>query len=97
MAATIHVIATFRSKAGKEEALKAVLIALVPPARRELGCYQYDLLQSSGDSQAFALVERWDSDKALDRHLETDHVKKAVDDWADLIEVPLQVTRYSLV
>ena len=44
MAATVHVLARFAAQPGKEDALKAVLIALVPPTRRELGCYQYDLL-----------------------------------------------------
>ena len=77
MPATVHVLAHYVAKPGKEDALKSVLVALVPPSRRELGCYQYDLLVDSADPRQFCFVERWDDDAALDQHLATNHVKNA--------------------
>jgi quinol monooxygenase YgiN len=77
MPATVHVIARYLAKPGKEEALKGVLSALIAPKRREIGCYQYDLLVNPADARDFAFVERWESDKALDQHGETDHLKAA--------------------
>ena len=44
MAASVYVLARFVAKAGKEDELKDVLAAAVAPTRRELGCYQYELL-----------------------------------------------------
>ena len=101
MPATVHVLARFTARPGKEDALKAVLIGLVPPTRRELGCYQYDLLvDNSDDYQAEYVrnfVERWDDEAALDQHLETSHLKKALTQIEDLVEVPPEIRRYTLV
>ncbi len=97
MPATIHVIARLRAKSGKEDALKTVLINLVPPSRRELNCYQYDLLQSAADPREFCFVERWDGPEALDRHAKSDHVARAGAQMADLVEAPPEIVRYHLV
>jgi quinol monooxygenase YgiN len=94
MPATVHVVARVRAKEGKEEALKAVLVALIPPSRRELACYQYDLLQSQADPREFCLVERWDGEPALDQHAKSDHVAKAGTQMADLVEAPPDIRRY---
>ena len=97
MAATVHVLARFTALPGKEQPLKTVLTALVPPTRRELGCYQYDLLVDSADPRQFCVVERWDDEAALDQHLETTHLKKALDQLQDLVEGPPEIRRYTLV
>ena len=97
MAVTVHVIARVRAKAGKEEALKNILSALVPPSRRELACFQYDLLQSSSDPREFCFVERWESQLALDKHAASEHVARAADQIADLVEAPPDIQRYLLV
>ena len=97
MPATVHVVARFTAKAGQEDALKAVLIALVPPTRRELGCYQYDLLVSANDARQFCIVERWDGNPALDQHLLSPHVKKMLGQIEELVEGPPEIQRFSLV
>jgi quinol monooxygenase YgiN len=97
MPVTIHVIARMRAKEGKAEALKAVLIGLVPPSRRELACYQYDLLQSAADPREFCFVEKWDGEPALDQHAKSDHVAKVGAQMADLVEAPPDIRRYRLV
>lgn len=97
MPSTIHVIARVRAKEGKEEALKGVLLGLVAPSRRELDCYQYDLLQSTADPREFCFVERWDGENALDRHAQSEHVARAGAQMADLVESPPQIVRYHLV
>ena len=96
MPATVHVLARFAAQPGKEDALKAVLLSLVPPTRRELGCYQYDLLISNTDPRQFCFVERWDDNVALDQHLETEHVKKALGQLQDLVETPPDIQRFTL-
>jgi quinol monooxygenase YgiN len=97
MPATVHVVARFVAKAGKEEALTQALTALVPPARRELGCYQYDLLINNTDARELCFVERWDGDKALDQHLESAHVKAMLRQVEGLLESPPDVRRFRLV
>jgi quinol monooxygenase YgiN len=97
MPATVHVVARFTAKAGKEDALKSVLTALVPPTRRELGCYQYDLLVENADPRQLCFIERWDDNEALDQHLETEHLKKALAAIEELVEAPPDIRRYTLV
>jgi quinol monooxygenase YgiN len=97
MPRTLHVIARVRAREGKEEALKTALSTLVPPSRRELACYQYDLLQSITDPREFCFVERWDTQQALDHHAASEHVKRAGEQIADLVEAPPEIQRYELV
>jgi quinol monooxygenase YgiN len=97
MAATVHVLARFMAKAGKEDALRTVLTALVPPTRRELGCYQYDLLVEAADPRNFCFVERWDDNEALEQHLQTAHVRGALEQIEGLVEGPPDIRRYTLV
>ena len=97
MAATVHVVARFLAKPGKENALKAILLALVAPSRREVDCYQYDLLVNPTDPNDFCFVERWSDDAALDRHAETPHLKAAMAQAEDLIQGAPDVRRYRIL
>jgi quinol monooxygenase YgiN len=97
MPATVHVIARWVAKAGKEEELKAVLTALIPPSRREIGCYQYDLLQNPADPRDFCFVERWEDSTALDQHAATPHVETAIARAAGHADAPPDVRRYHIV
>ena len=97
MPSTVHVIARMRAKTGKEEALKQALSALVAPSRRELSCFQYDLLQGISDSASFCFVERWDSERGLDSHAASEHVKRATEQIGDLVEGPPSIERFLLV
>jgi quinol monooxygenase YgiN len=97
MAATVHVVARFVAKAGKEEALKTVLTALIAPTRREVDCYQYDLLVNPVDPRDLCFVERWGSDKALDQHGESAHLKSATEQFAGLVESPPDIRRYRII
>jgi len=97
MPATVHVIARYVAKAGKEDALKAVLSALIAPSRREIGCYQYDLLCNPSDPLDFCFVERWEHDGAFEQHSATVHVQTDFAQAQDLIEAPPDVRRYHIL
>lgn len=97
MAATVHVVARFLAKPGKEDEVKGILLALVAPSRREVECYQYDLLQNPADPCDFCFVERWGHDKALDQHGETSHLKAARAAVEGLVEAPPDVRRYRIL
>jgi quinol monooxygenase YgiN len=97
MASTVHVVARFVAKLGREAELHEVLAGLVAPTRRELGCHQYDLLANPANPRDCCFVERWDGDEALDRHLETAHVRMALERSSEMIEAPPDVRRYRLL
>ena len=74
--------------------MKAVLMELIAPSRRELGCYQYDLLRNPADPREFCFVERWGSDQALDEHAASAHLKTARAQVEPLVEGAPDVRRY---
>ena len=97
MGSTVHVIARFLAKPGKEEALQKVLLALIPPSRREIGCYQYDLLLNPKDPRDFCFVEKWENEAAIDQHAASDHLKVARAAFEDLVETPPDIRRYQII
>jgi quinol monooxygenase YgiN len=94
MPRTVHVIARVRAKPGKEDALRTVLEALVPPSRRELACYQYDLVQNDADPREFCFVQRWETNEAADRHAASEHVRRASEQMAELVEAAPDIRRF---
>jgi quinol monooxygenase YgiN len=97
MAATVYVVARYVAKPGKEQEVEGILMTLIAPSRREIGCYQYDLLRNSSDPRDFCFVERWDGDKALDNHAASAHLKTARAQVEALVEGPPDVRRYQIL
>ncbi len=94
MAVSVHVVARFVARSGQEDAVKAVLNAAIAPSRRELGCYQYDLFVSANEPREYCVIERWDGDASLDRHLETAHARRMLTELETLVETPPDIRRY---
>jgi quinol monooxygenase YgiN len=72
---TLTVIATFQARPGKEADLRAALVGLLEPTRKEEGCINYDLHISPENPAKFLFHENWASKAALDAHLQSAHVK----------------------
>jgi quinol monooxygenase YgiN len=64
----IILTAMVKAKPGEEEAVKAVLLELVEPTRKEPGCLCYNLHQSKSDKTQFMFYEQWASQEAIDAH-----------------------------
>lgn len=94
---TLHVIALFTAAPGREEELAQVLTGLLAPTRAEAGCLRYDLLRHRDGSGEFAFVEEWESEEALDRHLQTPHLLAARERFPPLVGAPPKLTRYRAV
>jgi quinol monooxygenase YgiN len=93
----IKVVAHVRAKAGKEEELKKVMLGLVEPTRKEAGCLRYALYQNKEDAADLTFVEDWESDVALDAHMQTPHFQAAVAQIPSLAAAPPDIRRYRLV
>ena len=74
-AKNITVIATFQAKPGKENELRAALIGLLAPTRKEAGCVSYDLHLSPEDPAKFLFHENWVSQAAIDTHMQAPHIQ----------------------
>jgi len=67
--------AMVKAKPGQEDAVKEALLSLVEPTRKETGCLCYNLHQSKADPAQFMFYEQWASQKDLDAHGKSPHMK----------------------
>ncbi|MEG2018427.1 MAG: putative quinol monooxygenase [Clostridium sp.] len=51
---------------------------LVEETQKEEGCIFYSLHQDVNDKSVFACIETWESQEALDAHLQSAHIKRIV-------------------
>jgi len=69
----LSVVATISAKPEFRAEVRQALETIVPPSRAEAGCLQYDLHVARNNPDNFVMIERWQDDATLDRHLATPH------------------------
>lgn len=92
-----HIICTVHSKREHREAVKALLLELVEPARMEDGCLYYDLYQQIGDRNTFFILDGWASEEAVALHTAHPNVPRVVEQLKPLLASPLVVITSSRV
>ena len=88
----LTVVARIRALPGHERQVKAALLALIPPTRRERGCLNYDLHQSTEDPALFMFHENWESRAHLDAHLQQPHLDAFEKQTAGRLAEPVEIT-----
>lgn len=91
---TIRVIALFKAKPEKAEALKDFLGKLIEPTQKEQGCLVYELHQNPSDPTDFAFIEEWENDETLDRHLQSPHIQAALPRVGEFLTAAPDIRRY---
>ena len=91
---SVYVITRILVQPEHEAAARALLLELIEPTRREPGCLQYDLWQSSISPPEFLLVEAWQSEPDLDAHLSSAHVQEAYIEGGRYLAAPPETRRY---
>lgn len=74
----VGVVASFLAKPGKEEALRAKLLAMIAPTRAEKGCVSYDVHVDQANPAQFYFIENWKDEGALAAHLKTPHFTRLI-------------------
>jgi len=93
----LRVVALFRAKPDKIEELREVLSAFVAPTVKEKGCVFYQLHQNLADPADFSFLEEWESEEDLAAHSRSEHIQAGRQKFPDLVEVPPDVRRYTLL
>jgi len=70
---SLSVVATISAKSGFRAEVRQALDKLIAPSRAEAGCLQYDLHIVRDNPDSFVMIERWQDDATLDRHMATAH------------------------
>lgn len=87
----IEVIAAFRAKPGKEDALREATLAIVEPTRKEAGCIQFVVLEDTSAPGTFFIRESWKDQAALDAHFAEPYLQKLVELHKDILAEPLKL------
>ncbi len=93
---TVKVVAFFKARPEKIDALRQVLSSFIEPTRKEKGCLLYELHQNSSDPTDFAFIEEWESHETLDRHLTTPHIQSALPHLGELIIGKPDIRQYEV-
>lgn len=70
----ITVVARIQAKEDKIEFVKAELLKLIEPTKKDEGFIQYDLHQDNDNPAVFVFYENWISEELLEKHLATKHL-----------------------
>ena len=87
----VIVVATFQTHPEKADQAKEAFTAVIEATHAEEGCRSYALHQVKDDPAHFVLVERWDSQEALDAHFTKPYVAALGAQAADLLAAPPQI------
>jgi len=94
---TLTVVATFEARPGKEAELRAALIGLVAPTRKEAGIISYDSHSASDNSAKFISYETWASKTQADAHLQSPHVAALLPRVDELCVAFPQITEWERI
>jgi quinol monooxygenase YgiN len=90
----IEVIVTMRAREGKEDELRAFLLAIVVESRQEKGNLRYQLLIGDDDPREFAIHAQWENAAALNAHLRSKPVGFAHTRMPELTDAPPRIVAY---
>ncbi len=93
----VTVVARIKAKSGREAQAKQELLKLLSPTRAEAGCINYDMHQSLDNQAHFLFHENWTNQGALNKHLETPHLKNFLNQADQLLAEPVEITLWKQV
>jgi len=87
----IKVVAKSYAKADRLEQLLELSREMVEETNKEQGCISYELFQDVKDPNVLVIIEEWESQEALDRHMASEHFKRLIPQMNELRERPSEV------
>ena len=97
MSTKVTVVARMQAKPGREERLQQDLLHLVAETRKEEGCLNYDLHQSSDDPTKFLFYENWTSEAHLERHAQSAHIQAFRARAGEMLASPTEITLWAML
>lgn len=93
----VYVSAKIQAASGQEDAMEAVLAAVIGDVRAEKGCIRYDLHRCLNEPGTFLFYETWESQAALEAHGNTPHIARMREAMGPLLGGEPEVLVYSAV
>ncbi len=89
------VIAQMKAKPAQEAAVRKELSSLVEPSRKDAGCLNYDLHESSENPALFMFHENWTSKAHLDAHLAKPELQAVLARVGPMLAEPPRITLWN--
>lgn len=74
----IKVVAKSLAKADRLDTILELSAELVEKTVKEEGCIKYELFQDMKNPNIIIIIEEWESEEALSRHMASEHFKRIV-------------------
>ena len=87
----VSVVVDIKIKDGQLDEFIEYMGEMIDLTKKEDGCIAYDLYEMADGSEGIVLVEIWEDQEKLDRHMEADHFKKFIPDWEKYHSAPAVV------
>lgn len=97
MSEQLTLIAKLRAKPGMESRVLDTFGSLRTPTHKEDGCVYYEFHQSIENPREFVFYENWITAAHLDTHLKTPHVQAAFKSAPEILDGPIEITRWRML
>lgn len=87
----IKVVAKSYAKAEKLDSILALSKEMVEKTVKEEGCIKYELFQDTKDPRVMIIIEEWESEEALNRHIASEHFRRIIPQLNELREKPSEM------
>lgn len=87
----IKVTAKSFAKGNKLDRILELSKEMVEKTVKEEGCIKYEIFQDVKDPKVMIIIEEWENEEALDRHMGSEHFKRIVPQLNELREKASEV------
>jgi quinol monooxygenase YgiN len=92
----IVIAGTVRIRPEKREEAVQAAVAMAEASRAEAGCVSYGFWADLVDPATFLVFEEWESEEALARHFQTEHMRVFRERLPTLVAGGLAIKRYAV-
>jgi len=92
----IVIAGTIPIKPEHREEAKQLTLWMAEETRKEAGCLTYCFYADLADPNTFFIFEEWESDEALGRHFQTEHMKKFQQQAPTLLAGKVNAKKYTV-
>jgi len=92
----IVIAGTIPIKPEHQEEARQLALQMAKATQAEAGCLAYQFYADLADPNTFFIFEEWDSEEALNRHFQTEHMKNFQQQAPKLLAGKINVKRYTV-
>jgi quinol monooxygenase YgiN len=89
----IKVLAKITLKPGSWDSLTHLFHELIDKTRKEKGCLEYNLFIDLTDENVCCMVESWESEEALEAHVNTEHFMRILPQIGESSAAPPDIAK----